>query len=157
MMQRNDLKITALEPQHVPQMAEIEKLCFSEPWSEKTIYDELDTPLSRYFVCTRDGQVLGYIGTRILLDECDITNIAVHPDLRRQGIASILLEELKAYVKERRVRVLHLEVREGNIPARAFYEKSGFAAVGRRKNYYNLPTEDAILMTCLLEERECSF
>ena len=157
MTQKNNLKITALEPQHVPQMAEVEKLCFSEPWSEETIYDELDTPLSRYFVCTQEERVLGYIGTRILLDECDITNIAVHPDCRRQGIATIVLDELKKHVTEHRVRVLHLEVREGNIPARAFYEKSGFAPVGRRKNYYNLPTEDAILMPCLLEERECSF
>ena len=157
MMQKNDYVITPLKLSHVQQMAEIEKLCFSEPWSEETIKDELDTPLSRYFVCQNGDRVLGYIGTRILLDQCDITNIAVHPDVRRGGIATLLLKELIETVRPMGVEVLYLEVREGNTPARAFYEKSGFVPVGRRKNYYNLPTEDAILMTCLLEERECSF
>ena len=151
MMQKNNCHITPLMPQHVHQMAEIEKLCFSEPWSEDTIRDELDTPLSRYFVCSDGDTVLGYIGTRILLDECDITNIAVHPTFRRGGIATLLLDELIKTVKEMGVVCLHLEVREGNIPARAFYEKSGFLPVGRRKNYYDLPTEDAILMTKVLE------
>ena len=152
MMQKNDYVITPLKLSHVQQMAEIEKLCFSEPWSEETIKDELDTPLSRYFVCQNGDRVLGYIGTRILLDQCDITNIAVHPDVRRGGIATLLLKELIETVRPMGVEVLYLEVREGNTPARAFYEKSGFVPVGRRKNYYNLPTEDAILMTKSLED-----
>ena len=152
MMQKNDYVITPLKLSHVQQMAEIEKLCFSEPWSEETIKDELDTPLSRYFVCQSGDRVLGYIGTRILLDQCDITNIAVHPDVRRGGIATLLLKELIETVRPMGVEVLYLEVREGNTPARAFYEKSGFVPVGRRKNYYNLPTEDAILMTKSLED-----
>ena len=152
MMQKNDYVITPLKLSHVQQMAEIEKLCFSEPWSEETIKDELDTPLSRYFVCQNGDRVLGYIGTRILLDQCDITNIAVHPDVRRGGIATLLLKELIETVRPMGVEVLYLEVREGNTPARAFYEKSGFVSVGRRKNYYNLPTEDAILMTKSLED-----
>ena len=152
MMQKNNLTITALCPEHVHQMAEIEKLCFSEPWSEDTIRDELDTPLSRYFVCLSGDRVLGYIGTRILLDQCDITNIAVHPDARRGGIATLLLEELERTVRPMGVEVLYLEVREGNTPARSFYEKSSFVPVGRRKNYYSLPTEDAILMTKTLED-----
>ena len=152
MMQKNDYTITPLKLSHVQQMAEIEKLCFSEPWSEETIKDELDTPLSRYFVCQAGERVLGYIGTRILFDQCDITNIAVHPDARRGGIATLLLDELIKTVRPMGVEVLYLEVREGNTPARAFYEKSGFVPVGRRKNYYNLPTEDAILMTKTLED-----
>ena len=152
MMQKNNYTITPLKPEHVRQMAEIEKLCFSEPWSEDTIRDELDTPLSRYFVCYEGERVLGYIGTRILLDQCDITNIAVHPDARRLGIATLLLSELEQTVRPMGVTVLYLEVREGNTPARAFYEKSRFIPVGRRKNYYSLPTEDAILMTKSLED-----
>ena len=110
MMQKNNLKITALCPEHVHQMAEIEKLCFSEPWSEDTIRDELDTPLSRYFVCLDGDRVLGYIGTRILLDQCDITNIAVHPDARRGGIATLLLEELERTVDDIRRRFGHFSV-----------------------------------------------
>ena len=153
MMQKNELQITPLQPEHIGQMAEIEKLCFSEPWSEDTIRDELDTPLSRYFVCAEGDRVLGYIGTRILLDQCDITNIAVHPDVRRGGIATLLLSELERTVKPMGVAVLYLEVRVSNTPARAFYEKSGFVPVGKRKNYYSLPTEDAILMTKSLEEQ----
>ena len=150
MTQKNNLKITALCPEHVHQMAEIEKLCFSEPWSEDTIRDELDTPLSRYFVCLSGDRVLGYIGTRILFDQCDITNIAVLPECRRMGIASLLLSELEKTVLEIDVKYLNLEVRVGNVPARSFYEKSGFEAVGKRKNYYQKPTEDAILMTKIL-------
>ena len=152
MMQKNNYTVTPLKPEHVRQMAEIEKQCFSEPWSEDTIRDELDTPLSRYFVCCEGERVLGYIGTRILLDQCDITNIAVHPDARRLGIATLLLSELEQTVRPMGVTVLYLEVREGNTPARAFYEKSRFIPVGRRKNYYSLPTEDAILMTKSLED-----
>ena len=152
MKQKSEYLITPLKEEHVKDMAEIEKLCFSEPWSEETIRDELNTPLSRYFVCCNNGRVLGYIGTRILLDQCDITNIAVHPDARRGGIATLLLEELERTVRPMGVEVLYLEVREGNTPARSFYEKSRFVPVGRRKNYYSLPTEDAILMTKTLED-----
>ena len=150
MKQKSEYLITPLKEEHVKDMAEIEKLCFSEPWSEETIRDELNTPLSRYFVCCNNGRVLGYIGTRILFDQCDITNIAVLPECRRMGIASLLLSELEKTVLEIDVKYLNLEVRVGNVPARSFYEKSGFEAVGKRKNYYQKPTEDAILMTKIL-------
>jgi len=147
MKQKSEYVITPLREEHVSSMAEIERLCFSEPWSEETIRDELNTPFSRYFVCCEEGRVLGYIGTRILFDQCDITNIAVHPECRRKGIASLLLCELEKTASEMGVKYLNLEVRVGNVPARSFYEKSGFVEVGKRKDFYQKPTEDAILMT----------
>ena len=136
-------------------MAEIEKLSFSVPWSEQSIRDELGAPLSRYFIARKDGRVLGYVGTRILDGECDITNIAVHPDFRRQGLAGILLCELLSYLKEKNVTAVMLEVRESNVPARAFYEKSGFEYCGRRRNYYEKPDEDALLMILYPEGKTC--
>ena len=153
MMQKDKLVIDGLREQDVPQMAEIERLCFSEPWSEETIRAELTTPFSRYFICREDDRVLGYIGTRILLGECDVTNIAVRPELRRQGIASFLFERMLPELYAQKVTVLNLEVRENNLPARAFYEKCGFQVCGRRKKFYRCPEEDAILMNCVLEDK----
>ena len=155
MMQRADLEISGLRDEDVAQMAEIEKLSFSVPWSEQCIRDELDTPLSHYFIARKDGRVLGYIGTRILADECDITNIAVHPDFRRQGLAGILLSELLSFPAGKGVTAVMLEVRESNLPARAFYEKSGFEYCGRRKDYYEKPDEDALLMILYPEGKTC--
>lgn len=137
----------------VPEIAAIERLSFTDPWSEQSIREELEAPRALCLVCRIDGRVAGYLGTRVVFDECDITNIAVHPDMRRQGVARLLLGEL---LKELRgVSRINLEVRESNAPARSFYEAAGFKECGRRRNYYETPVEDAILYTWFLEDEEC--
>ena len=151
MMQNNEKRLTSLQPRHVPQIAAMERMCFSDPWSEETLAEELHTPLSRYFICEEGEQVLGYIGTRLVLDECYITNVAVLPQRRREGIATMLLDALEAFARENNMSMMTLEVRVSNTPARTFYEKSGFVPVGVRPGYYEDPREDAVLMTKLLQ------
>ena len=101
-----------------------------------------------------NGRVVGYVGLMYVLDEGYISNVAVSPSRRREGIADMLLAELYARAKEKKLSFLTLEVRESNIPARSLYKKHGYTEVGRRKGYYSLPKEDAVLMTCFLSEEE---
>jgi len=150
----SEYTLSPLLPRHIDRMEELEKLCFSVPWSRAALEDELTNPCARYVVCERDGAVVGYIGTRTAADVCDITNVAVDPAFRRRHLASAMLGELLRQARGWGVTALTLEVREHNAPARAFYEKAGFRAIGRRKHYYELPDEDAILMGMLLEERK---
>ena len=139
--------VRLLSPFDAAEMAEIEKLCFSLPWSLQSVKVELQNPLARYTGIFDNGKLVGYAGIQIVLDEGHITNIAVMPERRRQGLADTLLTELLNYAAERSLRFVTLEVREGNVPARKLYEKYGFAEVGRRGGYYDKPKEDAILMT----------
>ena len=128
------------------QVAELEKLCFADPWSEKSIASELGNIWS-YWVVALDGeQVVGYIGSQSSADETDVMNVAVHPDYRRRGIAESLIEVLIRELKNRGSHALMLEVRDSNEPAIALYEKLGFAEIGRRKNYYRNPREDALIL-----------
>ena len=127
-------------------IAELEKLCFSDPWSENSIRYELTNPLSHWIVAMEDDRVAGYVGSQTVLDEADMMNIAVHPDFRRRGIAQSLVEGLVADLAEKNVRCLTLEVRASNAPAISLYEKLGFAQVGRRPNYYRNPKEDALIL-----------
>ena len=131
---------------HVPQIAELEKLCFSDPWSERSIETELSCRLSVWLVALEGDKVVGYVGSQTVIDESDMMNIAVHPDFRRRGIAEALVAELEAALRQRGSRALTLEVRDSNAPAIALYEKLGFAQVGLRKNYYRNPKEDARIL-----------
>ena len=131
---------------HVSQIAELEKLCFSDPWSEKSIETELSCRLSVWLVALEGEQVVGYVGSQTVIDESDMMNIAVHPDFRRRGIAEALVADLEAALRQRGSRALILEVRDSNAPAIALYEKLGFAQVGLRKNYYRNPKEDARIL-----------
>ena len=131
---------------HVSQIAELEKLCFSDPWSEKSIETELSCRLSVWLVALEREQVVGYVGSQTVIDESDMMNIAVHPDFRRRGIAEALVAELEAALRQRGSRALTLEVRDSNAPAIALYEKLGFAQIGLRKNYYRNPKEDARIL-----------
>ena len=128
------------------QIAELEKLCFADPWSEKSIASELGNIWS-YWVVALDGeQVVGYIGSQSSADESDVMNVAVHPDYRRRGIAESLIEVLIRELKNRGSHALMLEVRDSNEPAIALYEKLGFQQVGLRKNYYHNPKEHARIL-----------
>ncbi len=133
--------------EHIEQVAAIEKTCFSHPWSEELLREELWNDSAVVIVAEGvDGTVLGYAGLQTVLDEGYINNVAVASPFRRQGVAD---ELIAAFVRfgQAKLAFLTLEVRASNAPAIALYEKHGFQPVGRRKNYYDDPTEDAVLMT----------
>ena len=136
---------------HVPALAQIERLCFSTPWSETALAEELTNPHARFLVAEKDGAAVGYVGCLFVAGEGDITNVAVHPAHRRQGIAARLVEALLAAAKAERITAIHLEVRAGNVPAIALYEAHGFCSDGVRPGFYTRPTEDAVLYTCHIE------
>lgn len=140
------MMIVNMNESHVAQVAELEKLCFSDPWSENSVASELRNPLSCWLVAEEDGVVAGYVGSQTVMDESDMMNVAVHPDYRRKGIAEALVAELVEALKKRESHCLTLEVRVSNEPAKALYEKLGFTQVGLRKNYYRNPKEDALIL-----------
>ena len=140
------MNIVLMKPEHVAPIAEIEKLCFNDPWSEKSIASELDNRLSLWLVALEDDRVTGYVGSQSVLGETDMMNVAVHPDFRRRGIAEALVVKLVEELKVRGNHSLMLEVRVSNEPARTLYEKLGFQQVGLRKNYYRNPKEDALIL-----------
>lgn len=140
------MMIVNMNESHVAQVAELEKICFSDPWSENSVASELKNPLSCWLVAEEDGVVAGYVGSQTVMDESDMMNVAVHPDYRRKGIAEALVAELVEALKKRESHCLTLEVRVSNEPAKALYEKLGFTQVGLRKNYYRNPREDALIL-----------
>ena len=140
------IEIVKMEADHVPQVAQLEKLCFSDPWSEKSVASELENKWALWLVALEGDAVVGYIGSQTAVDETDVMNVAVHPDHRRKGIAEVLIEKLVAELKARGSHALMLEVRDSNVPAISLYEKLGFLQVGLRKNYYRNPKEDARIL-----------
>ena len=138
--------IERMAESHVSQVAELEKICFSDPWSENSVASELKNPLSCWLVAEEDGVVAGYIGSQTVMGESDMMNVAVHLDHRRKGVAESLVNELIEALKKRGSRCLTLEVRASNEPAKALYEKLGFVQVGLRRNYYRNPKEDALIL-----------
>lgn len=138
--------ITQMNESHVPQIAELEKLCFNDPWSVNSIASELDNRLSLWLVAVENDQVMGYVGSQTVLGETDMMNIAIHPDHRKRGIATELIEALIQGLTERGSHSLMLEVRSTNEPAKNLYAKMGFDAVGIRRNYYRNPREDALIL-----------
>ena len=132
----------------IPQIAELERLCFSKPWNEQMLAEELDNPTASFIVAVGDnGQVLGYAGISVIAGEGYIDNVAVREEYRRQGIAQALLDVFLRFGKAHQLAFLTLEVRASNDPAKQLYMKHGFEQVGRRKDYYDEPNEDAIIMT----------
>jgi ribosomal-protein-alanine N-acetyltransferase len=127
----------------------IEKLCFSAPWSKNSFRDELlSNVCARYMVAVIDGNVAGYGGMWLIINEAHITNIAVHPDFRRQSIGSgILLAMMTLAHNELDIKKMTLEVRKSNHAAQSMYRKYGFLVAGERKKYYD-DNEDATIMWC---------
>lgn len=140
------IKIVSMDCSHVAAVAALEKICFSDPWSENSIASELKNPLSLWLVALADSKVVGYVGSQSVMGESDMMNVAVDPDYRRMGIAYRLIEALIAALAERDNHSLALEVRASNTPAIALYGKMGFTEVGRRRNYYRNPREDALIL-----------
>ena len=131
---------------HVEQIADLERMCFSDPWSIHSISSELSNPLSLWVVAM-DGQCLaGYVGSQSVMGWADMMNLAVHPDYRRMGVAENLIAQIISQLKEKEVTCLTLEVRASNVPAISLYTKLGFIEVGRRPGYYYNPKEDALIL-----------
>lgn len=140
------LKVVGIELCHVKDIARLEEVCFSTPWSEQSITDAYKTG-TRFFVAEKNGAVLGYVGISAILDEGYITNIAVFPEYRNQGVATALLAKLFEFALDNNLSFISLEVRESNKSAISLYEKFDFAVEGKRKNFYTSPREDALIMT----------
>ncbi len=133
---------------HIPQIEHLERQCFSLPWSAEQLKSQLKDNQHEFIAALApDGTVLGYVGMMYVLDEGYISNVAVSPEYRRQGIADALIERLCIICRGLELSFVTLEVRAGNMPAIALYEKHGFHRVGLRRNYYERPREDALIMT----------
>ena len=140
------IRIVEMGDAHVAEVARLETVCFSDPWSERSIASELSNPLSYWLVALDGDKVAGYVGSQSVLGESDMMNVAVDPDYRRQGIAEQLVTELIAALKDRGNYQLTLEVRASNTSAQKLYEKLGFVSVGKRPRYYQNPKEDALIL-----------
>ena len=141
-----DIIITHHTNEDLEAISEIEKVSINSPWSYKALCDFAECDTSRILVAKLDNVVVGYITYSVVLDEVQIANVATHPEYRRRGIGEKLLNFLYDESKASGMYVITLEVRQSNEPAINLYRKCGYDEVGRRKNYYKNPTEDAILM-----------
>ena len=136
-----------LKEEYLDAITNLDKLCFSIPWSKNLFESELASSLARYVLALDGESVVGSCGIQSVAGEGSITNIAVHPAYRNQGIASALLEQIIDYARAQKLDFITLEVRESNINAINLYTKYGFELVGSRKGYYADNHETALLMT----------
>ena len=142
----SDFKIGRLACEHITSVAELESLCFCEPWSAESL-KLLLSERAMGLVALEGERVLGYVGMMCVLDEGQITNVAVHPDSRRRGIGRALMEALEEYSRQNGIIYLSLEVRESNHAARSLYAGCGWSECGLRKGFYSHPVENAVIMT----------
>ena len=139
------MQIIPMTAEHIAALAALERACFSDPWSEAGLSEELDNPHAVFRVAVEGDTVLGYVGMHHLLDEGFITNVAVSPAARRRGVARALLADLAAYGTAHGLYRITLEVRVGNTPAITLYEGAGYTRDGVRPGFYRDPTEDAAI------------
>lgn len=140
------LQIHDMQKENLGQIAQIEKASFSMPWSEKSFEEALDNPNAFYVVAEEEGRVTGYCGAYLILDEADVNQVAVDSSRRNQGIGKKLMEALLERLKQAGASAVTLEVRKSNRAAIALYESLGFVTEGIRKNFYEKPVEDALIM-----------
>ena len=138
-----NVEIRKIDAESAKCAAELEKLCFSEPWSEKAILEEAERGF--FIAAYVGGEFAGYAGMLCVLDERDICNVATAPEFRGKGVGKALVAALIESARKSGASVIMLEVRKSNAAAIALYEKAGFAFVGERKNFYARPREDALL------------
>lgn len=139
--------IETLKNQYIDGIDKINRLSFSKPWSKSLIAQDMDNPNCFYAVGIEENQVVGYAGITVIAGEANITNVATHPDRRREGIGKKLLSHLIDICKENNFLLITLEVRRSNIAAIALYKSLGFEIEGERKRYYSDNGEDALIMT----------
>ena len=142
----SEFYVCAMEREHIKHIAELEKICFSAPWSEDFILEEYKSGM-KFFVAVENGRVLGYIGISCVIDEGYIGNIAVYPNARKKGVGTALIERVFSLARDEGLSFVSLEVRVSNTAAISLYEKMGFRQEGRRPNFYRGPDEDALILT----------
>ncbi len=148
------LEIKEMTSAHIEEIAKLEKECFSSPWSEDGLKTELKNNFARFYVAFSEGRIVGYIGSHNIIGEVYVTNVAVSPDFRRNGVGKTLVKFLIEQMETEKAEFVTLEVRKSNLNAISLYEKCGFEKVGERRNFYEKPIEDAILMTIQLNYLE---
>ena len=144
-------RVKPAEREHISQIAKLERLCFSTPWTEEMILASISHS-TKFFIAEKDSEVLGYIGISCVADEGYIANIAVFPNYRKQGVATALLNHVISLGRSLELSFISLEVRESNLDAIALYEKLGFKAEGKRRDFYTQPKEAALIMTLRYEK-----
>ncbi len=147
-----DFNIVKMTECHIKHLSEIEKQCFSTPWSENALREELTNANARFFVAAIGDDIAGYIGAHNILGEVYITNVAVNSAYRRKGVGKALVQYLCSYSEAENGDFITLEVRKSNEAAKKLYENQGFGVVGERKSFYENPREDAVLMTKFLKD-----
>ena len=138
--------IRRMEERDIPEVAELERICFSECWSASILESGIHSPYDVYYVFEQDERILGYCNLRVLAGEGEVQRIAVHPDSRRYGVGRKMMDAMVEYAVREGACAMSLEVREGNTAARNLYESYGFVPEAVRKSYYHNPTEDALIM-----------
>lgn len=141
-----EILIRRMNEEDVPSVVAIEKTSFSLPWSETSFLNEIRKQHAISRVAVLNDTVVGYICAESVMDEGHILNLGIHPQYRKKGIATALVENILEDLKVRACRFLYLEVRASNFAAKKLYRSFGFALVGTRKNYYVAPIEDAVIM-----------
>ena len=155
-MSERQIRIVPMTADHLDELERLERICFSRPWSKRMLAEELDNACAAFLVAEdgETGAVLGYAGLLAMMDEGYITNVAVFPEYRRCGIAAKIIEVFMNFARGNQLSFLTLEVRPSNEAAIALYQRFGFEEVGRRRNYYDLPKEDALILTRYFNEEE---
>jgi len=141
-----DVTLRLMEEEDLDQILEVSSLSLKESWSKSSFFNELSNSLARYMIAEINNKIVGFAGVWIIVDEGHITNIAVHPDFRGQGIGEKLVLSLLNQACNWTINAFTLEVRDSNIIAQNLYKKLSFIEEGRRKNYYSDNNEDAIIM-----------
>lgn len=140
------IKIKPMTPEDVPGVYQVEEACFSVPWSLNNFQNIFRYGENYYLTAWDEGRIVGFIGLMAVAGEGDITNVAVLPSHRKQGIGDRLVGEMISLAREKEIHKIMLEVRASNEAAIHLYEKYGFEFLCIRKNYYQKPTEDANIM-----------
>jgi ribosomal-protein-alanine N-acetyltransferase len=143
------VRIVPMTADHLDDIVRLEQICFSRPWSRRMLAEELENQCAAFLVALEPetNKVIGYAGLLVMADEGYITNVAVFPEYRRRGVAEQIIQVFCDFAQGNHLAFLTLEVRPGNAPAISLYNSFGFEEVGRRKNYYDLPREDALILT----------
>ena len=147
-----ELKIVPMEECHLDALTQLERVCFSSPWTREGLAAELQNPGAVFFVAELDGSPAGYAGMNCVLDECYVDNVAVFPQYRRMGVARALMERLTDTAETRGASFVTLEARVSNAGAVALYRGLGFREAGRRPGFYSSPKEDALILTKFLKQ-----